>query len=183
MKAERKEEQPAGVDEMTNQKTKPGCRGTPRSGEPRSGAHNFRPAFTLIELLAVIVIVSLVAGLATVGLASTSKNARLHATAAEWRDLDTRARLFGRSLGPVMMSLDNDRHQIALRVIESNELLSTLDLPGRVTARLHTQPPTESIVFDRLGRSVDYESELHTAQRTIRWRICGLSGLITEAAP
>ncbi len=142
-----------------------------------------RSAFTLIEVMAVIVIVSMVAGVATVGLAAASDSARLRATAAQWRDLDARARLLGRSLGPVVMSFDDQRNAVTLHSVESNELLTTVVLPAEVCGRLRVDPPTQSIVFDRLGRSVDYDVEVRTAQRVIHWRVWGLTGLITELKP
>ena len=143
--------------------------------------HGGRSAFTLIEVLAVIVIVSMVAGLATFGLAAASDSARLRAAAAQWRDLDARARLFSRSLGPVVMSFEDPSNAVTLYSVESNERLTAVVLPDGVWGRLRVDPPTESIVFDRLGRSVDYDVEVRTAQRLIQWRVFGLTGLITES--
>lgn len=137
-------------------------------------------AFTLIEVLAVIVIISLVVGVATVGLAAASDSARLRAAAAHWRDLDARARLFGRSLGPVVMSVGDQGNAVTLHSVESNERLTAVVLPDGVWGRLRVDPRTQSIVFDRLGRSVDYDVEVRTAQRVIQWRVFGLTGLITE---
>ena len=143
-----------------------------------------RPAaFTLIELLAVIVIVSLVAGVATMGLAATSDAARLHAAAAQWRDLDAKARLFSRSLGPVEISLGDDGEEIQLHRLQSEELLSKLSLPPGMTGRIHAPGAPPSIVVDRLGRSIDYEVELRSQERVVAWQVCGLTGLITEAEP
>ena len=146
----------------------------------RCPSHGCRPAFTLIELLAVIVIVSLVAGIATVGLASASESAQLHAAAAEWRDLDGRARLFGRSLGPVAMSLNSERSAVMLHVTDSKELLSEVTLPDGTSGQIQTRTPNKTIAFDRLGRSVDYDVELRTGERVIQWRVYGLTGLIGE---
>ncbi len=146
----------------------------------RCRSRGCRPAFTLIELLAVIVIVSLVAGIATVGLASASQSAQLHAAAADWRDLDGRARLFGRSLGPVVMSLNLERTAVMLNVTDSKELLSEVTLPEGTSGQLQTRTPNKTISFDRLGRSVDYEVQLQVGERVIRWRVYGLTGLIGE---
>ena len=142
--------------------------------------HGVRSAFTLIEVLAVIVIVSMVAGIATVGLAAASDSAQLRAAAAQWRDLDARARLFSRSLGPVVMSVDDQSNAVTLHSVGSIERLTAVVLPDGVWGRLRVDPPAQSIVFDRLGRSVDYDVEVRTAQRVIRWRVFGLTGLITE---
>ena len=145
--------------------------------------HGVRSAFTLIEVLAVIVIVSMVAGVATVGLAATNDSARLRGAAAQWRDLDARARLLGRSLRPVVMSVGDQGNAVTLHSVESNELLTAVVLPDGVWGRLRVDPRTQSIVFDRLGRSVDYDVEVRTDQQVIHWRVWGLTGLITELKP
>lgn len=135
---------------------------------------------TLVEMLAVIVIVSLVAGVAAVGLAASSETAQLQAIGAEWRDLDGRARLFARSLGPVVMTMHGEGTVVRLDVRETGELLSEIALPAVVSGRIDTDMSDDSIVFDRLGRSVDYEVTLQGAERVIRWRVCGLTGLIVK---
>ncbi len=145
--------------------------------------HGARSAFTLVETLAVIVIISMVAGIATVGLAAASDSARLRAAAAQWRDLDARARLFSRSLGPVVMSFEDQSNAVTLHSVGSNELLTAVVLPAEVFGRFRVASPTESIVFDRLGRSVDYDVEVRTNQRVIHWRVWGLTGLISEFKP
>lgn len=145
--------------------------------------HGVHSAFTLIEVLAVIVIISMVAGVATIGLAAASESARLRAAAAQWRDLDARARLFSRSLGPVVMSVGDQSNAVTLQSVESNELLTAVVLSDGVWGRFGADPPTESVVFDRLGRSVDYDVEVRTAQRVIHWRVWGLTGLFTERKP
>ncbi len=134
-------------------------------------------------MLAVIVIVSLVAGIATVGLAASSENARLLAAAAQWRDLDARARLYSRTLGPVVMCLDTEREEVTLHLSESGELLSHLLLPQNVTSRLIAEGATDTISFDRLGRSVDYEVQLRSSGRVKAWKVQGLTGLIQEDEP
>jgi prepilin-type N-terminal cleavage/methylation domain-containing protein len=146
-------------------------------------SHLQSAAFTLIELLAVIVIVSMVASAATVGLAATSESARLHAAAARWRDLDTRGRLFSRSLGPVVMSVDESGHKIGLRRLPSGEMLSAVSLPKTVTGRIEAPNGSRSIRFDRLGRTVDYQVELRTSNRVMGWQVNGLTGLMTESTP
>ena len=135
---------------------------------------------TLIEVLAVIVIVSLVAGVATMGLASTTHDARLRAAAAHWRDLDAKARLFGRTLGPVVMTLNADRTAVRVHVNGSDELLTKVVLPVGVTGRITAEPGTDAILFDRLGHTVDYEVRLAEADRTVAWQVHGLTGLIQE---
>jgi prepilin-type N-terminal cleavage/methylation domain-containing protein len=140
-------------------------------------------AFTLIELLAVIVIVSMVAGTATVGLAATSEWVQLHAAAAQWRDLDARGRLLGRSLGSVVMSLDEGGDEIRLVEVRSDEVLSSVLLPRGVTGRIHAPKASQSVVFDHLGRTIDYQVELRSNDRVVGWQVHGMTGLMTEDEP
>ena len=139
--------------------------------------------FTLIELLAVIVIVSMIAGVTTISLASASDSAQLNATIARWRDLDARARLFARSLGPVTMRLDRESRSLRLYYDGLAELLSHLTLPRGTNAQIVAQRPTDVVNFDRLGRSADYEVEVSISERTVHWHVCGLTGWITENQP
>ena len=138
-------------------------------------------AFTLIELLAVIVIVSLVTGLATMGLSASNDAAHLRAAVGQCRDLDTRARLFGRTHGPVVMSTGQDGAEILLRAIGTGELLAKVQFPAGVTVRFRAATPLESVTFDARGLSMDYGFELHGADRVSRWRVSGLTGLVREA--
>lgn len=143
-----------------------------------------RAAFTLIELLAVIVIVSLTIGLVTISLAATGERAYLRATVAQWRDLDARARAFARSLGSITMRLDQGSHAVQLHRDQSGELLTTVHLPQDLSATLGSEEPSHTIIFDRLGRSPDYDVKLLAKNnRTIHWHVCGLTGWITEGQP
>ena len=132
--------------------------------------------FTLIEVLAVIVILSIVAGVATVGLVSATDSARLAGAISQWRDLDARARLFSRTTGPVVMDLNRDHTIVRLVVVESGERLSRIELPPDVTGHFRTDRPTDAIVFDRTGGSVDYEVQMHTDDGVVRWHVYGLTG-------
>ena len=139
--------------------------------------------FTLIEVLAVIVILSIVAGVATVGLASATDSARLAGAVSQWRDLDARARLFSRTTGPVVMNLNRDHTMVRLFVVESGELLSQVELPPEVTGHFRTDQPTDAIVFDRTGGSPDYKVQMNTVDGIVRWHVYGLTGLVREDEP
>lgn len=140
-------------------------------------------ALTLIELLAVIVIASMVAGVATIGLAATSDTARLRAAAAHWRDLDARARVFSRSLGPVEMAVDEDGREVQLYLVRSGELLSAMSLPEPMQGRIRAPGDPRSILFDSHGRTIDYQVDLRADDRVVTWHVCGLTGLTREAQP
>lgn len=136
--------------------------------------------FTLIELLAVIVIISLTAGAVTVGLASANTSSQLQAAVSQWRNLDARARSLSRALGPITMRYQRQRPLVHLSLLESNERLAAITLPRNVSARLVTDRPRDTVLFDRLGRSPDYDVTVTVENRLVAWHVCGLTGYITE---
>ncbi len=142
-----------------------------------------RGAFTLIELLAVIAIGSLVAAVTTVGLASSSDQARMQAAAARWRGLDAKARAFARCVGPVVMDLDTEEALVRVRSVQDRELLSELALPANSAGRIIINGSPGTVQFDRMGRSTDYQVEFGAHDRTVRWQVCGLTGWIVERGP
>ncbi len=139
-------------------------------------------AFTLIELLAVIAIASLAAAVATVGLASSSDQAHMQAAAARWRDLDAKARAFARCVGPVVMDLDAEGAVVRVRSAKDRELLSELALPAGTAGRIVVEG-SERALFDRQGRSADYQVEFGARDNAVRWQVCGLTGWIMETTP
>ncbi len=136
--------------------------------------------FTLIELLAVIVIITLTTGIVTVGLASANTSAQLRGAVAQWCTLDARARTLSRTLGPVTMGYEEEPQLLQLARVESDELLATIQLPKEIHAALVTEHPTDTIVFDRLGRTPDYDVQMMIDDRIVAWHVCGLTGYITE---
>ncbi len=139
-------------------------------------------AFTLLELLAVIVIMSLVAGLATTGLAAAGDQARLRAAAADWRTLDAHARLLGRSGEPVVMVVDEDAGEIRLDAVKSGGRLAGLALPPGVEVEVTGEPGDGPLTFDRTGRSRDYAVTLGLGGRQLGWEIYGLTGYVVESS-
>ncbi len=147
---------------------------------PRGASGGGGGGFTLIELLAVIVIVTLATGIVTVGLASAKTSAQLRGAVAQWRTLDARARTLSRALGPVTMRYEKEPQRLQLARVESDELLAKIQLPKKVHADLVTEHPTDTIVFDRLGRTPDYDVQMMIDDRVVAWHVCGLTGYITE---
>ncbi len=135
---------------------------------------------TLVEVLAVVLILSLAAGLATFSLAASSEAARLHAAISQWRDLDARARLHGRIREAVTMSLNDEGTAVRLHAIGSPEPLALVELPAGFTGQVRADPDGDSVTFDRRGRSADYQVELIVGNRTMRWQVLGISGLVEE---
>ncbi len=142
---------------------------------------NRASALTLIELLAVIVLMSLVAGLATIGLAAASDHARLRAAAADWRSLDAHARLLARSGEPIVMIVGEDTREIRLDSVESR--LASLALPVGVDVEVAGERDDGPVTFDRLGHSRDYAVSLRLDGRQLGWKVYGLTGFVVETSP
>ncbi len=144
-----------------------------------------RSALTLIELLAVVVIISLVASVGLVSLAAGGESDRLRASASAWRDLDAHARLLAQSQGALIMELNEDRTSVMLRAVTNGDQdprsEKTIHFPDGVTGELVESNSGDAwggIWFDRLGRSSSYEAILNGPADPITWRVNGLTGLI-----
>lgn len=147
-----------------------------------------RRGLTLIELLAVVVILSMVAGVATVGLAGTSDAAQMQAAVAGWKDLDARARITARSLGPVTLAIDAEGTRLVVRASGGgggggSERLAEYQFPRGATGHMEGEGPIDRIEFDRQGRSIDYEVAVALADRVERFSVRGLTGAVMEAKP
>lgn len=136
--------------------------------------------FTLIELLAVIVIVTLTAGTVTISLASANTGAQLQTAVSQWRTLDARARTVSRALGSVTMHYQAQHTHVQLSLLDSGEQLAEITLPRKMSARLATDRPTDTVLFDRLGQSPDYDVTVTLENRIVAWHVCGLTGYVTE---
>lgn len=146
-----------------------------------SRRRRFPGGLTLIELLSVIVIISLVAGAAMVRLGPIQENVALRSFAASMKELDGRARLHALTGERVKIEVDEELNEIHLIAFERDELLSRERLPHGVRIRFVVgREGTSSIVFDRLGRSPDYEIEVAQEAARIVWQVRGDTGLIVE---
>ena len=134
--------------------------------------------FTLLEVLAVVVLLSMVAGTLTVHVGSVSDSARFRAAEARLVDFDARARIFARSEGPVLLAVGEGGRELTLHQARTGAPLLRVDLNERASVALKVEPRQSWVLIDRLGRSVDYELELTTGERTSRWRVAGGSGWI-----
>jgi type II secretory pathway pseudopilin PulG len=142
---------------------------------------------TLIELLAVIVIVAMTTGVLATGFGLRRGDAVLRDVAAGWRDLDARARLLAQTVldegdgatRAIVMAVTTDGRELSL-LDRRGARLASIALPEGIAVRLTlTQNgPAEPIVFDRLGRSADYDLHVSGARRALRYTVAGLTGLV-----
>ena len=116
--------------------------------------------FTLLEVLAVVVLLSMVAGTLTVHVGSVSDSARFRAAEARLTDFDARARLFARTEGPVLLTVGDGGHTVTLSQAKTGAALLRVDLGEGTSVALEVEPRQSWVLIDRLGRSLDYELEL-----------------------
>ena len=139
-----------------------------------------RNGLTLLELLAVIVLLAMIAGTLAVNLATVDESASLRASAGQWQEMDRRARLLART---GQSSTIIEVHQqlqgstlITLRQVGSDDVISRLELaPG---TSVDVEPVGTAITFSRSGASIDYGVRLQHADTssTIAWSVHGLTG-------
>ena len=158
---------------------------TPKSEGSRalglSSSRGLHPAFTLIELLAVIVIISLIAGITMANLAATDDDATLRAAVAAVRDLDQRARIFSQTGEHVTLAPSRTRDALLLKTSRDSETVAAAQMPRGITVHLDL-PRTrrETVRFDSFGRSGDYRVVLRRGMDTLVWRVHGLTGVLAE---
>ena len=138
-------------------------------------------AFTLIELLAVIVIISMIAGVGLISLSSADTEATLQRIGFEWRELDGKLRIVSQRDPASRLSLRINDNTITGEGA-TDELSQLIIMPHRVEAQLLVDDAVESIAFDRRGCSSDYTLVLSLEQSKKQWQVFGLTGWIHEVS-
>lgn len=145
-----------------------------------------RRALTLIETLAVVLLVGVVTAAVGVGMGRMGDDAAMRAFAARWNELDARARLLAQTTEVGVLRLEFDAERRAVFVHHLGDAILTADVPQEMNIMLFLEgAETTLITFDRAGRTPDYELRLSSAERSMSWHIHGLTGAMQrmEAAP
>lgn len=141
-------------------------------------------AMTLIEVLAVMTLLTLVAGMGISALARTSDGVQFTAIGAELREMDARGRLLAMSAegGRAIIDFAPDGTSVQLRL--AHELIANLALPDGFTVQMFTEggsaPASRILHIDARGRSRDYFVEISRGAASQRWLVHGVSGLWTR---
>ncbi len=152
---------------------------------PSTRIHIYRGrewGFTLIEVLAVIVLLGAVSVLTLSGLSRADDQARLQRLASALQQLDRLARIECGTHGSLQLIVDEvDRHFL-VRDIDSETALQQEELPDGAVIAMHDRKnnPLEVIDVSRSGRSVDYVVHITLGGHERGWSIAGLTGLIVE---
>jgi len=137
---------------------------------------------TLIEVMAVTVLMAMVAAMAMVSLGAADGGARMLSAVARMKDLDFRGRLLARTSGEAArLAIDPEHNRIMLRQVGSDTLIADEHLSVTVVFNADHDRAIQSIQFDRFGHSIDYAIVMRREGRTIKLNVRGLTGVIDQA--
>lgn len=137
-------------------------------------------AFTLIELLAVLVVLGMAVSVAAVGLSSRSAESRLSDAASSIAALDATARVLARK-GRVTELVFDEAASMVLIVDRSAEEAPSIErvLPDGITLEAWQRPsgtPIDRLVVDARGQSADYQVRVSSGAASVTVRFAGLTG-------
>ncbi len=157
---------------------------TRRRSNPQS-----RRGFTLIEMLAVVVLLGLISSVAVVSLARADDAGAFQSARWGFANLNAQTRLAAQSEGCAMVirSADDGARLAADAVPTSREGWSaSFELPCATTIRLYEARGSggrflDGLFIDRTGRSLDAMVQIAgESGRSERWFIHGLTGQLTR---
>lgn len=153
-----------------------------------------RRGFTLIEMLAVVVILALVASTLAVGLATTAHAADWRSATAEISRFDRLTRLSVRTEGALEVTIDGNtlvaRNQSAELFRSGTILVPALGATrtsGDTTSALQLDRQSDhgngreivtTVAIDSSGRSIEFAYRLTDGDRVMRVHVAGLTGFI-----
>lgn len=134
-----------------------------------------RAGFTLLEMLAVVAILGVVAATLAPSLAGTSKRGTGYAARAALLELDAQARIHSRRQGPV--ELVAGESNVTLKDLRTGREVKTLELEPGVHVNIEIEADSPRLVFDSRGCSPDYRIHLKFGGLDEEsWRVLGLTG-------
>lgn len=138
-----------------------------------------RDGFTLLELLGVLAILGLVAATLAPSLASATGRSAGFRLRAAILEMDARARILARRLGPIELALVEG--ELALTARRTGASLQALRLGPGASLQLAGPDAKPRVEYDELGRSADFTFRLADEAGAERvWRVAGLTGWNVE---
>ncbi len=131
--------------------------------------------YTLIEVLAVVVLMGLIAAVFVPSLASTSRLSQLQRLRADLIDLDTRARQLAVQGSSVTLRLqDEPRSLVLYQHLDQPRQLHSIVIPDEYELELLIE--AIAVTFDANGQSPDYGYLIRSDMGVDRINFNGLSG-------
>lgn len=159
--------------------------------KPASSQHAGR-GFTLVEMLAVVVLLGLIASVAIVSLVRADDAAAIQSARRGIANLDAQARLGAQTQGSaiVIHTLDDGARLVANSSSSSEGGWSaSFNLPRKTAIQFFEGQGTENrslegLYIDRAGRSADVTIEIISGSgQAQRWFLCGLTGQLARLKP
>lgn len=141
-----------------------------------------RPAFTLIESLAVVALLALAVSTLAVGIAPSAESARLREARSAVLDADARARVLAQRGNVMLLALDENAVWARDATDPRAEPLVYRSLPAGVSVRGTTDGrPWAALRIGTDGRSEDYVLTVAAGGRASETVVAGLTGYAFEA--
>ena len=137
-------------------------------------------SFTLIEVLAVVVVLSLIAAVSVSSLGNVDTGMQVERAGARLRDLDTRARIYARRHEAVRLLLGAAGSGVAVLPLDSEETILSIEWPPELSVTLAPVRTDSEMVIDRRGCGPDYRVSVTDGRTTLSWSVLGLTGAIIE---
>lgn len=143
--------------------------------------HRYNSGFTLVELLAVLMIMSVTTVIFTISLSSSAALSDSLQTASAWRSFDAQARLIAKTTGStVMIDMDNDSSRAeAFETNNNTESLFTLSYESSINLTLSDldySPLNTLLINSSTGHSIDYKLKIIINNHNRCWIIYGYTG-------
>lgn len=153
--------------------------------KPRGGTTSHAGGFTLIEMLAVVALLGLIASVAVVSLSRSDRGGAIQSARWGLINLNARARLAARTegCGVIIRSVENGSRLVAdVKSAADDRWSSSLDLPAGVKVaffdgQVGRRKAAQGLLIDRTGRSADRAVEISIESGpSEQWLLYGLTG-------
>ncbi len=157
--------------------------------KPRGGTTSHAGGFTLVEMLAVVMLLGLIAPVAVVSLARADRGGAMQSARWGLMNLDAQTRIAARTQGcaAIIRVLDDGSHLAAnLAIAPKGAWSASLSLPHGTAIRFiggeeTGGPSLGGLYIDRAGRSADATVEIAgEGAPAERWLLHGLTGQFTR---
>jgi len=138
---------------------------------PKADTH-YGPGYALVEALVVVVILGLIVAVLLPRMAVLSDGVRHQKEVAQVVHLDGHARQVAQARGGLVLSWDQENHEVQLVQLGTEDLVLRTSPLGIDTEVTITPMP----LYDAMGRSQDYSMQVSSGGRVTLLRFSGRTG-------